>query len=140
VLIDQNNERGTVMPFDDEPFSLEFQDDQEIWVKHRISGHIVCFPISDGGEWIDDLHRINLDASSAYDGSVHRPAGQRAVSAKVEGFLGQSKRARHATSDRVGAISTSIPSNRRACAPVLSNLFWFAGLIAALLNVRFVTY
>jgi hypothetical protein len=79
VLIDQNNERGTVMPFDDEPFSLEFQDDQEIWVKHRISGHIVCFPISDGGEWIEDLHRINLDASSAYDGSQLIPSARRAA-------------------------------------------------------------
>jgi hypothetical protein len=62
-----------------EPFSLEFQDDQEIWVKHRISGHIVCFPISDGGEWIEDLHRINLDASSAYDGSQLIPSARRAA-------------------------------------------------------------
>jgi hypothetical protein len=72
------------MPLDDEPFVLEFQDDQEIWVKHRISGHIVCFPISDDGEWIEDLHRINLDASSAYDGSQLIPSARRAARAYLK--------------------------------------------------------
>jgi hypothetical protein len=66
---------------DDEPFALEFQDDREIWVKDRSSGHIVCFPISDGGESIEDLHRINLDASSAYDGSQLIPSARRAARA-----------------------------------------------------------
>ena len=112
MLIDQNNERGTVMPFDDEPFSLEFQDDQEIWVKHRISGHIVCFPISDGGEWIEDLHRINLDASSAYDGSQLIPSARRAA-ARIQACPAP------ATSDPVGAHFLHRyrgASNRRACA------------------------
>ena len=69
---------------DDEPFLLEFQDDREIWVKDRSSGHVLCFPIADGGERIDDLHRIDLHASSAYDGSRLIPSARRAARAYLE--------------------------------------------------------
>jgi hypothetical protein len=67
------------MLIDDERFSLEFQDGQEIWVKDRNSGHIVCFPISDDGDWIEELHRINLDAASAYDAGRLIPSARRAA-------------------------------------------------------------
>jgi hypothetical protein len=73
-----------VTPLDDEPFLLKFQDDREIWVKDRISGHVLCFPIADGGERIDDLHRIDLHASSAYDGSRLIPSARRAARAYLE--------------------------------------------------------
>ena len=84
-MIDQRTTyEGYVTLLDDEPFLLEFQDDREIWVKDRISGHVLCFPIADGGERIDDLHRIDLHASSAYDGSRLIPSGRRAARAYLE--------------------------------------------------------
>ena len=84
-LIDQRTttREDTVTLLDDEPFLLEFQDDCEIWVKDRISGHVLCFPIADG-ERIDDLHRINLHASSAYDGSLLIPSARRAARAYLD--------------------------------------------------------
>ena len=84
-LIDQRTttREDTVTLLDDEPFLLEFQDDCEIWVKDRISGHVLCFPIADG-ERIDDLHRINLHASSAYDGSRLIPSARRAARTYLE--------------------------------------------------------
>jgi hypothetical protein len=68
---------------DEETFLLEFQDDREIWVKDRLSGHVLCFPIADGAR-IDDLHRINLHAASAYDGSRLIPSARRAARAYLE--------------------------------------------------------
>jgi hypothetical protein len=63
----------------DEAFVLEFQTDREIWVKDRLSGHVVCFPISDGGGSVEELHRINLDSSSAYDARRLIPSAERAA-------------------------------------------------------------
>ena len=50
-------------------FVLETATDQEIHVRHRASGHVLRFVLSDGGA-IVDLHRIDLDFSSSFDGET----------------------------------------------------------------------
>ena len=51
----------------DDAFLLARQTHCEIWVKHRVSGHVVCFPLSDDGGTVEAPHRIDLDYSSAYN-------------------------------------------------------------------------
>ena len=48
-------------------FALETATDQEIHVRHRASGHVLRFVRSESGA-IADLHRIDLDFSSSFDG------------------------------------------------------------------------
>jgi hypothetical protein len=50
-------------------FALETATDQEIHVRHRASGHVLRFVRSEGGA-IADLHRIDLDFSSSFDGET----------------------------------------------------------------------
>ena len=50
-------------------FALETATDQEIHVRHRASGHVLRFVRSESGE-IADLHRIDLDSSSGFDGQT----------------------------------------------------------------------
>ena len=66
-------------PLNDEAFLLERQTDREIWVKHRVSGHVVCFPVSDDGGTVEEPHRIDLRASSIYDGRRLIPSARRAA-------------------------------------------------------------
>jgi hypothetical protein len=50
-------------------FALETATDQEIHVRHRASGHVLRFVRSESGA-IADLHRIDLDFSSNFDGET----------------------------------------------------------------------
>ena len=50
-------------------FALETANDQEIHVRHRASGHVLRFVRSENGA-IADLHRIDLDSSSGFDGQT----------------------------------------------------------------------
>jgi hypothetical protein len=59
-------------------FALEAATDEEIRVKHRASGHVLRFVLSNGGA-IEDLHRIDLDFSSSFDAEALIPAARLAA-------------------------------------------------------------
>jgi hypothetical protein len=60
--------KSIVVSLDGEAFLLTHQTDHEIRIKHRASGHVVCFPLSEDGVTVEEPHRIDLDPSSAYNG------------------------------------------------------------------------
>jgi hypothetical protein len=59
-------------------FALEAATDEEIHVRHRASGHVLRFVLSNGGA-IEDLHRIDLDFSSSFDAEALIPSARRAA-------------------------------------------------------------
>jgi hypothetical protein len=59
-------------------FALEAATDEEIHVRHRASGHVLRFVLSDGRA-IADLHRIDLDFSSSFDGETLIPSARHAA-------------------------------------------------------------
>jgi hypothetical protein len=72
-------DEGIVVSLDYDAFLLTHQTDHEIWVKHRASGHVVCFPVSDDGGTVEEPHRIDLNFSSTYSGQSLIQSAQRAA-------------------------------------------------------------
>jgi hypothetical protein len=60
-------------------FLLERRTGGEIWVKHRTSGHVVCFAIAENGGTIEGPHRIDLQFRSRYDARELIPGARRAA-------------------------------------------------------------
>ena len=67
-------------------FALETATDEEIHVKHRTSGHVLRFMRSKGGA-ITDLHRIDLDFSSSFDGEALVSSARHAAEAYLKSML-----------------------------------------------------
>lgn len=60
-------------------YSLERVTDQEIWVKHRASGHVLQFEISDDGTSLKAEHTIAPSSVSAIDWDKLSPSARRAA-------------------------------------------------------------
>jgi hypothetical protein len=59
-------------------FALQAATDEELHVRHRASGHVLRFVLSNGGT-IEDLLRIDLDFSSSFDAEALIPSAWRAA-------------------------------------------------------------
>jgi len=69
-------------------FALEAATDEEIHVRHRASGHVLRFVLSNPGV-IEDLHRIDLDFSSSVDAEALIPSARQAAHEYLMGFTGR---------------------------------------------------
>ena len=82
---------GADTPGDGEDaFVIEFETDQEIRVKHRASGHVLCFDLTVDGAAIADLYRIDLNFPSSFDAETLVPSARLATIERLNRSRGQS--------------------------------------------------